>query len=131
MKVFTIFITLIVYFFSFISHNTVMAISSNNDVSNHTIVKHSVDSDNNHHTKKKSTPTCALIVDFDQNIKYNRDNILKNIILKWNLEFLNIAFQPPVLKDILYLKINSPPYLNKNIKNYSYIELIKIIKSNI
>ncbi|MGE4443465.1 MAG: hypothetical protein AB7E37_00550 [Candidatus Altimarinota bacterium] len=128
MKVFTIFITLIIYFFSFISHNSVMALSSNQDLSNHNIVNHSFHTDS--HSKKSSMPICSLIVDFDQDIKHSSENILKNFIIKITLDFTHIAFYAPLDKDILYLKINSPPYLNKDIKNYSYVELIKIIKSN-
>jgi len=128
MKVFTIFITLIIYFFSFISHNSVMALSSNQDLSNHNIVNHSFHTDS--HSKKSSMPICSLIVDFYQDIKHSNENVLKNFVIKISLDFIHIAFYTPLEKDISYLKINSPPYLNKDIKNYSYTELIKIIKSN-
>lgn len=128
MKVFTIFITLFIYFFSFVSHNSLMALSSNQDLSDHNIVNHSFYTDS--HSKKSSMPICSLIVDFDQDIKHHQENVLKNFVVKVTLDFINIAFYIPLEKDISYLKINSPPYLNKDIKNYSYIELIKIIKSN-
>lgn len=128
MKVFTIFITLIIYFFSFVSHNSLMALSSNQDLSNHNIVNHSFHTDS--HSKKSSMPICSLIVDFYQDIKHHQENVLKNLVVKVTLDFINIAFYTPLEKDISYLKINSPPYLNRDIKNYSYIELIKIIKSN-
>lgn len=128
MKVFTIFITLIIYFFSFVSHNSVMALSSDQDLSNHNIVNHSFHTES--HSKKSSMPICSIIVDFDQNIKHSNENVLKNFVIKISLDFIHIAFYTPLEKDISYLKINSPPYLNRDIKNYSYIELIKIIKSN-
>ncbi len=129
MKVFTIFVTLIVYFFSFVSHNSVMAISSDKDLSNHNIIGIS------HHleipkTNNDSSQNCNLIVDFDQNIQHNYENVLKDLILKFSLNFIDNSFFTPIEKDISYLKINSPPYLNKDIKNYSYTKLIKIIKSN-
>lgn len=129
MKVFTIFITLIIYFFSFVSHNSVMAISSDKDLSNHNIV-----GDTNHlEVSKKnnnSNQNCNLIVDFDQNIQHNYENVLKDLILKFSLDFIDNSFFTIIEKDISYLKINSPPYLNKNIKNYNYTQLIRIIKSN-
>lgn len=128
MKVLTIFITLLIYFFSFVSHNSVMTLSSNQDLSNHNIVNHSFHTDS--HSKKSTMPICSLIVDFEQDIKHHQENVLKNLVVKVTLDFINIAFYTPLEKDISYLKINSPPYLNRDIKNYSYIELIKIIKSN-
>lgn len=128
MKVFTIFIALIIYFFSFVSHNSVMALSSDQDLSNHNIVNHSFHTES--HSKKSSMPICSIIVDFYQNIKHSNENVLKNFVIKISLDFIHIAFYTPLEKDISYLKINSPPYLNRDIKNYSYIELIKIIKSN-
>lgn len=128
MKVFTIFITLIIYFFSFVSHNSLMALSSNQDLSDHNIVNHSFYTDS--HSKKSSMPICSIIVDFYQDIKHSNENVLKNFVIKISLDFIHIAFYTPLEKDISYLKINSPPYLNKDIKNYNYTTLIKIIKSN-
>ena len=126
MRFFTIFVTLIIYFFSFVSHNSVMALLSNQDLSNHNIVNHSFNSD----SKKDSTPICSLIVDFEQDVKYSNQNILKEFVIKSTFDFIYVVFYNPLKKDSSYLKINSPPFLNKDIKNYSYIELIKVIKSN-
>lgn len=105
-----------------------MALSSDQDLSNHNIVNHSFHTES--HSKKSTMPICSLIVDFDQDIKHSNENIFKNPIIKFSLDFIHIAFYTRLEKDISYLKINSPPYLNKDIKNYSYVELIKIIKSN-
>lgn len=129
MKVFTTFIALIIYFFSFVSHNSFMAISSDKDLSNHNIVGIS------HHleipkTNNDSSQNCNLIVDFDQNIQHNSENILKSFVLKIAFDFIDNSFFKTIEKDISYLKINSPPYLNQDIKNYNYTQLIRIIKSN-
>ncbi|MFK7780486.1 MAG: hypothetical protein QM490_05130 [Candidatus Gracilibacteria bacterium] len=64
----------------------------------------------------------------------SRSSILKKIkigkILS-NLGITNLVFNDfGFLENKNLIKKNSPPYLKRNIKNYSYSKLIKIIKSN-
>lgn len=125
------FFTFIIYLFSFVSHNSVMAFSHDQDLSNHNLsisglsLEHSHEKD--HHKKQAE---CSLIVNFDQNIHFNSDNLLKKDTIKINYDFEYISFIPNFKINTNYLKINSPPYLQNDIKNYNYSQLIKIIKSN-
>lgn len=128
MKKILTFFTFIIYLFSFISHNSVMALSHNQNLVNHSISNNLIKftHDKNHNW----VPECSLIVDFDQNIHFNSDNLLKKDTIKINYDFEYISFTPNFKINTNYLKINSPPYLQNDIKNYNYSQLIKIIKSN-
>lgn len=107
-----------------------MVISHEQNLQNHLLVKLSPTLDKVTNHNNHTSPTCKLLIDFDQNIHHNYETIVKDLISKISLDILHVKDIIPVKKDISYLKINSPPYLNKNIKNYNYIDLIPIIKSN-
>jgi hypothetical protein len=60
----------------------------------------------------------------------NLDNSKKILKVKL-ISFINIFdFSSKFLENKNLLKTNSPPFLDKKIKYYSYSDLVKIIKSN-
>jgi hypothetical protein len=74
---------------------------------------------------------CSLVVNFDQDVQLNSDLTLKKLVYKIKFDFLNILIKQNIKIDNYYVKIKSPPYLYRDLKNYNYSKLIKIIKSNI
>ncbi|MDD5769910.1 MAG: hypothetical protein PHE25_03000 [Candidatus Gracilibacteria bacterium] len=76
--------------------------------------------------------SCFKKVNFDKNFSINSNEvkIKKDLFSKLKntfQEFIIVFFDNT---DKSILKINSPPGLDRELKNYSYINLIKIIKSN-
>lgn len=123
-------ILFIIYFFSFVSHNTIMAFS---DINNH-YTYHNISTDltnlthsNNHHQQ----PICSIIVDNNQNIQTQSDKfLLKSPDIKQTIYFDYYPFTLDISYFTQNIHILSPPFFNREIKNYNYATLIKIIKSN-
>lgn len=123
-------ILLLIYFFSFVSHNTVMAFT---DMSNHSH-NHNISTDltnlihkDNHHKQ----PICSIIVDNNQNIQPKSENTsLKSPEIKQPISFDFYTLDFSINYFTQNIHIPSLPFLNREIKNYNYTTLIKIIKSN-
>ena len=122
-------ILLLIYFFSFVSHSTVMALY---DMNNHCCKEISTDLTNlSHKENTKKNTICTIIVDNNQNIQQkSENNNLKSPEIKQTISF---DFQIQNINEIYItkdFKLPPPPFLNQEIKNYNYSALIKIQKSN-
>lgn len=120
-------ILFIIYFFSFVSHNTIMAFT---DMSNHHNISNNL-TNLTHNDNHQKQPVCSIIVDNNQNIQWKTENtFLKSPEIKQPISF---DFYTPDFSINYFtqnIDIPSPPFFNKDIKNYNYTTLIKIIKSN-
>lgn len=121
-------ILFIIYFFSFVSHNTIMAFT---DMSNHHNISNNLTNLTHNNDQHNKQPVCSIIVDNNQNIQWKTENtFLKSPEIKQPISF---DFYTPDFSINYFtqnIDIPSPPFFNKDIKNYNYTTLIKIIKSN-
>jgi hypothetical protein len=84
-----------------------------------------------HNDNTKKNTICSIIVDNNKNIQQKSENnnlkspeIKQTIGFNFQIQDINKIY---ITKDF---KIPPPPFLNQEIKNYSYSTLIKIQKSN-
>lgn len=126
------FFILFIYIFSFVIHNSVMAFSHDENLNHHKIINNwIIFNDFMESNSSNNVADCSLILNSDQDIQLNSDLIFKKIVYKIKFDFLNILIKQNIKIDKFYVKIKSPPYLYRDLKNYNYSKLIKIIKSNI
>jgi len=75
---------------------------------------------------------CCISLDSDSEIVILNNTFQKKILKIKLINFIDIfQVSSKFLENKNLIKNTSPPNLEKKIKNYSYSELIKIIKSNI
>ncbi len=74
---------------------------------------------------------CFLyVLDIDTNLLQN-NNFFKKLLKIKLFSFVDIFWKSSYfLENNNLIKLNSPPYIIKKVKYYSYSDLIKIIKSN-
>lgn len=102
------------------------------DMSNHHNISNNLTNlTHNNNDQHNKQPVCSLIIDNNQNIQWKSENIsLKSPEVKQLISFDFYTQDFNVNYFTQNLHISSPPFFDREIKNYNYSTLIKIIKSN-
>ncbi len=130
-KIFS-FLTLLIFFFIGFAHNSIMVFAMENNMEM-TILEENI---------------CC----WDEIVEESNSSCIHSCCIEWNIDYWTSSFNNTFQKNILkctshtFWDINifissslnnktlvnktSPPYLDREITNYSYHTLIKIIKSN-